>query len=336
MIRIGLLYRQVNENMKNTFSRNILLLLFLLHAALPALSYETSSNVEEEEPTEEEFNFEESFLSTDRVVSEWFNSVTEGVDVFLVGKKLVKKQKSKSEIVVTNTMYSRESKNLTNLTGIAVNPRFPNLEAYWNLKFSSYDDTAIGNRAQGGYARQTPQEKKYAASLGLFRKLNKVRVAFQPRIELQDPLKVSHFLTFESLADYKKFQVNPKFQIFADATLGTGSFQSINFNFPLTKVFSIAQLNETEYQERLHKFSVTNGVSLGQVLTEEEALSYGIFFYSNNQPNYHLDAYSFSVTWSHVLYKNLLDYQLVPHMDFVRDENFRGFVGLIFELNLRF
>ncbi|MCC2678386.1 MAG: hypothetical protein K0R29_962 [Pseudobdellovibrio sp.] len=323
--------------MKNVFNRNILLILFLLHAVSCAFAYETSSGMDDEdEATEEEFNFEESFLKTDSVVSDWFNSVTEGVDIFLVGKKMVKKQKSKSEIVVTNTMYSRESQNLTNLTGVSINPRFPNLEAYWNLKFSTYDDTAIGNRPQGGYARQTPQEKKYAASLGLFRKLNKVRLAFQPRIELQDPLKVSHFLTLESLADFKKFQVNPKFQIFADASLGTGSFQALNFNFPLTDVYSIAQLNEGEYQERIHRFSVTNGVSLGQILNERQTLTYGISLYSNNQPTYHLDAYSFSVAWAHIIYKNLLDYQLVPHLDFVRDENFHGFVGLIFELNLRF
>lgn len=322
--------------MKNTINRNFLLILFLLHAVTPAIGFETSSNLDEDQEVEEEFELKKTLIRTDSIVSEWFNSVTEGVDVFLVGKKMVKKQKSKSEIVVTNTMYSRESKNLTNLTGLSVNPRFPNLEAYWNLKFSTYDDTAIGNRAQGGYARQTPQDKKYAASVGLFKKLNKVRVAFQPRIELQDPLKVSHFLTFESLADYKKFQVNPKFQVFADATLGTGSFQALNFNFPLTDVFSIAQLNEGEYQERIHKFSVTNGISLGQILNEVQALSYGINFYSNSQPAYHLDAYSFSVVWSHIVYRNLLDYQLVPHLDFVREEHFRGFVGLIFELNLRF
>jgi len=80
----------------------------------------------------------------------------------------------------------------------------------------------------------------------------------------------------------------------------------LNFNFPLTEVYSIAQLNEGEYQERLHKFSVTNGISLGQILSETKALSYGISLYSNNQPEYHLDAYSFSVAWSYVIVKNLL------------------------------
>jgi hypothetical protein len=217
-----------------------------------------------------------------------------------------------------------------------VNPRLPNLEAYWNLKFSTYDDTEIGNHSQGGYARQTPQDKKYAATIGLFRKLKNVRLSFQPRIEIQDPLKVSHFLTAETIEDYGTYQLNPKFQVFADATVGTGCFQALNINIPLNKTFSFAILNEGEYQERIHRFSVTNGFSLGQVITDTEALSYGINFYSNNQPNYHLDAYSLSSTWTQILFKKILDYQLTPHIDFVRDEEFRGFVGLIFELNFRF
>ena len=318
--------------MNITFKRNICIFLLFLHAACTAGAY-AKSVVEKDLPPSD---FEEGLVTTDKVISEWFNSVTEGVDIFLVGKKMIKKPGKKSEIVLSNSVYSRESHNFTNLTSISVNPRFPNLEAYWNLKFSAYDDNAIGNRSQGGYARQTPQDKKYAATVGLFRKLNNIRLAFQPRIELQDPLKVSHFLTAETVIDYKKYQVNPKLQAFADATLGTGTAQALNFNFPIDSVYSFAWLNEGEYLERIHKYSVTNGFSIGQILTDTKNLSYGISFFSNNQPNYHLDAYSLSVTWTEILIKNLLDYQLTPHLDFVRDENFHGFVGLIFELNLRF
>jgi hypothetical protein len=314
------------------FVRSILTF-FILLSLVSRSRAATSSALDDEETVSE---FEEGLVETDKVVSDWFNSVTEGVDLFLVGKKIVKKPKAKSEIVLTNTTYSRESNNLSNLTSISVNPRLPNLEAYWNLKFSTYDDTAIGNRSQGGYARQTPQDKKYAATIGLFRKLKNVRVSFQPRIEIQDPLKVSHFLTAETVADYGTYQLNPKFQLFADATVGTGCFQALNLNVPLNDKFSFAMLNEGEYQERIHRFSVTNGFSLGQVLDETKALSYGINFYSNNQTEYHLDAYSLSTTWTQILIKKILDYQLTPHLDFVRDENFRGFVGLIFELNFRF
>ena len=280
---------------------------------------------------------EQELLNDNLAVSDWFNSVTEGVDLFLVGKKIVKKpDQSQSEIILSNSTYSREGQNLTNLTSLSVNPRFPNLEAYWNLKFSTYDDTQIGNRSSGGYARQTPEDKKYAASLGLFRKLSNVRVAFQPRIELQNPLKVSHFLTFESVFESKFVKINPKFQLFADATLGTGSFQGLNFNFPINDSYSFTLLNEGEYEERIHRYAVTNGISLGHSISDNKALAYGFNMYSNNQPNYHLDAYSFSVTWSETIYKKILDYQLGPHIDFVKDEDFHGFLGLIFEVNVRF
>lgn len=307
--------------------------LFMLTILFSVLALAKVDQISEDE----DFDFEKSFVETDEIISGWFNGVTEGVDLFLVGRRMANRNKdTSSEIIVQNITYSRESENFVNYTNISVNPRFPNLEAYWNLKFSTYDDTNIGKTSQGGYARQRPQDKKYAASIGLFRKLSNIRVAFQPRIELQDPLKVSHFLTAETVADMKTYQINPKFQLFADATLGTGTFHALNFNLPINDVYSITQLNEGEYQEKLHRYAVTNGLSLGQVLTDSTSLGYGISFYSNNQPNYHLNAYSLSVTWSEVIYKKLFDYQITPHIDFVRDENYRGFAGIVFEFNFRF
>jgi hypothetical protein len=317
---------KVKSSLKTFFAISIFML-FVCENVLAA-----KSKIDDEVSSE----FGDALVRTDDVISNWFNSVTQGVDLFLVGKRIAQRSESRSEIVLSNTTYSREGNNFTNLTTLSVNPRFPNLEAYWNLKFSTYDDTAVGKRSQGGYARQTPRDQRYAATVGLFRKLKDVRLAFQPRIELQDPLKVSHFLTAESVIDYTKFQVNPKLQFFADATAGTGTFQALNFNFPIDEVYSFAFLNEGEYEEKNHKYSVINGFSIGHILTKRTALAYGLTFYSNNQPNYHLDAYSFSLTWTEVIYKKLMDYQLGPHLDFVRDEDYRGFVGLVFEFNLRF
>lgn len=278
---------------------------------------------------------EKNLRGTNEVISGWLNSVTEGVDLFLVGKKITNSEKT-SNIILENTTYSRESQNLVNLTSINVQPRFPNLEAYWNLKFTNYDDTPTSIQTDRGYARQTPRDKNYAATVGLFRKLNNVRIAFQPRIELQDPLRISHSLAFESVLPYKNFQLNPKFQLFASATKGVGLFQAVNVNFKLKNEYSLTLINEGEYEDKIHKLSVTNGLALGKILTETSAISYGLNFYSHNRDNYHLDAYSLSVTWSQIIYKKLLDYQLTPHLDFVESENFHGFFGLVFGLNLRF
>ena len=282
-----------------------------------------------------ETTLEQKLIEKNIEISNWFDSFAEGVDLFLVGKKVTSKR-NESHINIENTTYSRESDNLVNVTSLSVNPRLPNLEAYWNLKFTTYDEHAVSPRTEKGYVRQTPREKNYGATIGLFRKLKDVRVAFQPRIELQDPLQVSHSLSFESVLDYQTYEVNPKFEFFANATKGTGLFQALNFHLKLSDVYSLTFLNEGEYEEKLHRYSVTNGVSLGQIISDISGFDYGLAFYSNNRPNYHLDGYSVSVAWSHTLYKRILDYQLVPHLDFTQEEHFRGFVGLVFKLRLHF
>jgi hypothetical protein len=292
-------------------------------------------NANAEEKPEEHSELEKSLIESNKAISEWFDSVAEGVDLFLVGKK-ISNTKNTSKITLDNTTYSRESRNLSNLTTLSVNPRFTNLEAYWNLKFSNYDQSSTIRRTDGGYARQTPQEQNYGATIGLFRKLNNLRFAFQPRIELQDPLKVSHSLSVESVAAIDRLQINPKFEFFANASKGTGTTQALNFNYTVSEVYSLTLVNEAEYEDKVNKYSVTNAVNLGQLLSESTALTYGVTFYSNNRPNYHLDAYSFSVVWSQVVYKNILDYQVGPHMDFVQDEDFKGFVGGMFNLRVHF
>ena len=288
-----------------------------------------SSNAAEE-PT-----LEQKLIEKNIEISNWFDSMAEGVDLFLVGKKVTNKR-NESNINVENTSYSRESENFVNVTSISANPRLPNLEAYWNLKFTTYDEHAISPRTENGYVRQTPREKNYGASVGFFRKLSNVRVAFQPRIELQDPLRVSHSLSFESVLDYTTYKVNPKFEFFANATKGAGLFQALNFNIKLSDIYSLTFRNEGEYEDKIHRYSVTNGVSLGQVVSDISGLDYGLAFYSNNRENYHLDGYSVSVTWSHVIYRNILDYSLTPHLDFTETEHFRGFVGFVFTTRIHF
>lgn len=278
---------------------------------------------------------EQKLIEKNIEISNWFDSVAEGVDLFLVGKKVTNKR-NESNINIENTSYSRESNNFTNVTSLSVNPRLPNLEAYWNLKFTTYDEHATSPRSQNGYVRATPRETNYGATVGLFRKLRNIRVAFQPRIELQDPLKISHSLSFESILDYISYEANPKFEFFANASNGTGLFQALNFHVRLSDYYSLTFLNEGIYEDKLHKYSVTNGFSIGQSLSDFSALDYGLAFYSNNRPNYHLEGYSVSVTYSRLIYKSILDYALTPHLDFTQEEHFRGFVGLVFKLRVHF
>ena len=296
---------------------------------------EQQEKIESLQVLEQNETLEQKFISSNKAISNWFDSLAEGIDLFLVGKQLHTTQNDTS-VKITNSTYASEGKNALNQTAIAINPRFPNLEKYWNLKFTNYDEQEDERDSENKILRQTPRETNYGATIGLFRRFGNVRTAFQPRIELQSPLNVSHSLSFESVADFETFKFNPKLNLFAHATIGTGISQSLNFNFELTPIFSLTLINEGTYEEKLHKYSVHNGISIGQSISSINAMSYSLLFTSNNRENYHLDSYSISTTWYHLFYKQILDLQLTPHLDYLQSENFSGHAGLTLQLNLRF
>lgn len=305
-------------------------------AAATASSGDTSAISDEAEPEETKTEaFERLFIDSNVVISNWFDGIAEGIDLFLVRKKLTD-EPSKINAKLINSSYLVEGQGYTNTTSLSVSPRFYNLEKYWSLKFSTYDDLEDSRGVRRGYLRQTPREQNYGATVGLFRRLGAIRVAFQPRIELQDPLQVSHSLGFESVADLKTFKINPKLEFYANASKGTGTFHALNFNFILTDVYSLTWINEGDYEDKLHRYSVTNGLSLGQSLSETSALTYSMLINSNNRDNYHLEGYNFSVSWYQLVYNKIMDYQLIPNLDFQKLDSFRGRVGLTFQLTIYF
>ena len=333
--------------LKKIGKSHLISLVLFLNSFSCSSAFAKAINVKKEKPTVEakkdqftktplieDTTFEQDMLETNRGIGLWFDQMADNVDLFLVGHRVTTKPNN-SRIVFENTTYSRETSNLTNLTNISFNPAFPNLEKYWNLKFTTYDDTAISRGDEKGYARATPRQN-YAATVGLFRKFDDVRVAYEPRIEIRGEPQLSHFLTFDTVADYGWFRFNPKLRPFASSIDGTGAFQALNFNFDVSPTYTFTWLNEGEYEDKYTLYSVTNGFSLAHPLTDTTAISYGISFYSNNKPVYHLDAYSISFTWSEVIYKNVMDYQITPHIDFTQAEEFRGFVGLIFGFRVYF
>lgn len=282
-----------------------------------------------------EKSFERRMIDGNIEVSEWFDGVAEGIDLFLVGKKLTNK-KNETKVIIENTTFVKERESVNNTSSLNVNLRLPNVEEYWQLKFTTYDESQEKRNTQKGNLRRSPRERNYGATVGLFRKLGSVRTAFQPRIELQDPLQVSHTLTFESVADMKTYEINPKLEFFANPRQGTGIYTAINFHLELSKYWSLTFINDGEYEEKSHKFEVTNGASFGQTVNKTSSLSYNLFFDSNNQKEYHLEAYSFSVGWNQLLYKNVLSYNISPYVEFQKPNGFKGVPGLSFTLAIIF
>lgn len=288
--------------------------------------------IEEENPRRD---LSKAFIATNIAVSDWFDSAADGLDLFLIGKR-VTSVKNKTRFRVDNNTYSVEGKDLRNFTGVGVLLNLPNVEKYWQLKFTSYDEQEENRDVRRNFLKQTRREQNYGATVGVFRKLGKIRTAFEPRIELTDPLKISHSLQFESVADMKKYKINPKLEFFASASRGLGTYQRVNFNFELSRQWSLTLINEGEYQEKIRFYNVTHGLSFGHYLSDKQTLSYTMLTISNNRPTYHFDALNFSIAWSEILYKNMLSYQIVPNYDISRGNRFRGRAGATVTFTLNF
>ena len=252
-----------------------------------------------------------------------------------MGKKITK-EKNQSSFKIENTSTSVEGENFSNVTSLSIRPRFQNLEEYFQLKFTTYDEADEKRKVERGYLRRKTREQNYGATLGFFRKLGRVKTTFQPRIELQDPLKVSHSLAFESVADYKYLAFNPKLELFADARKGVGVFQGYNLYIPINTTFSVTFINDGEYLEKLHAFSVTNGVAIGQNLNDKTGLTYSLLFNSENRPVYYMTDYTTLITWHQVIYKNILDYQITPNVNFNKTKSFKGRAGIILNIGINF
>ncbi|MFS4459500.1 hypothetical protein [Bdellovibrio sp. HCB2-146] len=286
-------------------------------------------------PESRETNWEEALIQGNINISEWFDSFADGLDLFLVGKRVTKRQ-NQTRINIETSFVTTEIEPFSSAANLGFNLQLPNVEEYWSLKFSSYDEQQEQRNLKNAYLRTTPRQKSYGATVGLLANLGKVRTRFEPRIELQDPLKVSHSLTFDSIAKTKHFEINPELELYANSDVGVGSVQSLNFYFRFTNIYSMTLLNQGNYEEKSHFYNVDNGISFGQVIDGSSGLSYNLIFNSNNRAHYHLESYNISLSYSKVLYKRILDFQLIPNVDFAEDLGFKGVAGLTLNINLQF
>lgn len=303
--------------------------------ALIFLTVGLAVNAQQEPVIPNESDWERKFIQTNKAISTWFDGVIEGIDLFLVGQKITN-ERNKSSFRIDNTTTVTEGENYYNVTSLTVRPRLQNLEEFMQLKFTTYDEKEDGRGVENGYLRKKQRHENYGATVGLFRKLGDVRTTFQPRIELQNPLKVSHSLGFESVAEIKLLKINPKLEFFADADKGAGTFHAINLNYELNLAWSFTFINEAEYQDKIHKFFVTNGFVFGQRYSDKTGFTYSWIINSHNREVYHLEEHVVAATWNQNIYRNILDFQLQPFLNFSKTNYFKGKTGVIFNLSLNF
>jgi hypothetical protein len=172
--------------------------------------------------------------------------------------------------------------------------------------------------------------------VGLFKKLGTIQTSFQPRIAIDNPIKLSHSLNFESAAHFKNSILIPKFELFADADKGVGFFDAVNILFTLSPTYLLTLINDGEYLDRQQSYTTNNGFAIGQVFNDKISFTYSLIFTSNNRPNYHLESYLIAYAWNQNIYKKILDFQLIPQLDFQKKNHFKGAAGLTFNVNLSF
>lgn len=270
------------------------------------------------------------------VVSGWFDSLAETIDLFLAGQK-VTTDKNQTSVRIENSTLWTEGEGASNGTAFNINLRLPNVEETWNLKFTSYDEQRERRGTQNAQFRRDLREKNYGATIGVFRRLGDIRTSFQPRIELQDPLKTSHSLAFETSVDIKPtVQFYPKVDFFASSERGTGVFNQLNFGFVLSPIYSLGLVNQSTYEDKTKIFSVANGVSLSRPVLRNAGVAYSFFFNSDNQGAYSLVGYTLATTWNQTIYRNILEYNLTPHIDFAKARSFTGQMGFDVNVSLKF
>lgn len=282
-----------------------------------------------------QINLEKKILHTSQQFSQWLDGVAEDIDLWLVGEKVTNRQ-NKTTLRISNTTSVKEREGVGNAGSFSLDLRLPNLEEYWNLKFTSYEDIREKRESQELNLQKRPPENNVGATIGLNSQLGKVKTRFQPRVQLTNPLNVSHSLLFETSADMGAYQVYPEADFFVNADDGAGVVLALNFHQTLDESFGLRWINDSEYHEKTHRYEVSNGLSLVHALNDVQEISYNLFFESNNRDNYHLESYNVSITWNQQVYRNFLNYQVSPYLEFARIQNFVAVPGIIFNINFIF
>lgn len=317
------------------FYHNYLFAKSVLSEKLDNKEYQDEVLDSDQENTVEKTEWQKALSEAQTQISDWIVQRAEKIDLFLVGAK-ESQHINTSSMRIQNTSFSNEGEEASNVTNISVNLKLPNLEEILHLKFATYDELDAERGVNKDYLKSNQKETNYGTSLGLFGKLGNIKAAFQPRIQFQNPLRVTQSLSFTNKIKKENYSIDPKLEFWADPNKGVGIFSLLNYGFPITRKLQFNIVNDANYEEKSHLLSVTNGVTFDQWVNRKNSLLYSFLLTSLNQPNYHLDSYSLALTWNRLIYMRILDAQLTPHLDFNRNKQYKGNLGITLNLNLNF
>lgn len=267
-------------------------------------------------------------------ISKAVQYTAEQIDLTLAGKRYTD-HANDSRATVSQILTWSEGGQLQNSTDVGLNLRLPNVEKHWQLRFSTYDEEEEERNMNQRHVRTTARTKEYGTSLFFLQKLGDVRVGFQPKLQLKDPLIMSYVLRFESAAEAKRFRIAPKLELFADGVKGTGQYFALNFIFRPRQTIEWAIENEEEYRTLGHSFTTRHGLSFDYIYNMWNRFGTAFVATSENH-DFHLAALNYSLSYTHDIYKNLLSFTTSPFWGFAKADHFKGRVGISFNLSATF
>ncbi len=304
--------------------RPLLLTLFLLITGPVALHAEEGTTVEQK------------VLNASDTIGDAVELGADKLDMILSGGKRYTQRANNSKAKISQLVTWSEGGVVKKSTDFGINLRLPNVEKRWALRFTSYDEEEERRDMQQRTVRTRPRERQYGAALMFLKKLGSVRITFQPKLELRDPLFMSYVLRFESSAESGPVRIVPKVELFADPKKGTGEFAGLEFITQLSERWELSFQNEETYRERGNIFNTSHGVTLDYALADDKGLGWSLVGSSNSRPSFHLDTLRVATTYGQSFYSGKLNAGLTPFLSFGKPDHFKGDAGISLNVSVIF
>ena len=278
---------------------------------------------------------ERRFIEANKNVSGWIDSYADKLDIYLSGKR-ISNRLNRTTVVLRNVSSFVEYDKDTNLTYFDIKLRLPNFEESWQLRFTSYDEDEEEVGVNAARLQPTATKENYGASVAWFKKLGDIDVSFKPRLKLKDEVETSYVLRLTSDGDFGWILINPRFEFFARHELGTGQFFSLPMIVPLSDKWSFLFTNEEQYSDAKNLFNTNHDIGFVHSLNDSMDIKFAVLYENNNKPVYRLQQYTAYLAFTHRLYRQVVHYNFVPKVEYLRTRQFSPRLGLLFDVRFIF
>jgi hypothetical protein len=286
----------------------------------------------------------EQAIEQNRQLSKRIDRLARNLDELLSNRQSPVRNATQVQLI-GNTRWT-EQQAPTLQPQFALNLSLPAVEKRLRLQLASFDREDQFEGLERNRNGAQPQNQKTGASLGVLRQLGATQVLFRPRIEFRDPLVTSILIRTDQRLQFSTVPLILLTQkVFAHSVDGAGASAEVDFDFQLSDSVLLRFFNEAQYLDQDNFFETSQGPTLAWQISERMAWSSTLSFngqnralFSNNTQwnSFHLNSYTLFTSFSHMILRNVLHYQITPELRFPKSNRWKGVAGLNFQLSLIF